>query len=441
MTADSLATRCRALAGIAALLVLAACAGPSGPARLPFVPETLRAQLGTIGVSPAAAGRPDQIDVLPGHGESVLVGVREGALEGLALGGYSDGTPAAAVIGLLVMPYTAVVGGLESSRAALPEGPLEASVEAIERAILAARDQPSLAARVHRYARDTVGERVAPSLDVARAVATGVDVRLEIGDAIVLLEGGDPGDPDPPLGLRIETRVRLVRTADDTELLSFVRGWAAGEWHRIREWAEDDARRVREAVEWIQDLLAEKIVDHLLLVYHDERTRVPEDRRPRVAGTEWLADFPPLPPGGRLIWGLVPVYPPSEDRPFQVDTLRPTLVWEPFPGWIEVPGDGTVPPTVVPFVPVDLERVDRVTYEIQLRDDTGLIYRRRGLVDPSHTIEEPLRPGTTYQWALRAWFELDGEARVSEWSRSLGRDTDGSVYSSGWRGYYFETRP
>ncbi len=55
-------------------------------------------------------------------------------------------------------------------------------------------------------------------------------------------------------------------------------------------------------------------------------------------------------------------------------------------------GDASAPPTAVPFVPVDLARVDHVTYEIQLRDNSGvgyprLVYRRRGLAEPRHTIE------------------------------------------------------
>ena len=428
---------------IAGAAVALGCAGLSGPdpRRLPFVPEALRAGLGTIGVSSAAAVTPDQIDVPPGYGESVLRGVLGGAHEGLMIGRGRDEFDL--LLGVVVMPFSAVAGGVDGARGALPSEALEASAAAIARAILEARTEPSLADRIYQYARDTVGERIAPRADTAPSSAPDIDTRLEIGDAIVRLEGGGFTSTDPLLRLRIESRVRLLRAADGAELVSFVRSWGAGDSLRIREWAEQDARRVREAIEWMRQLLAEKIVEHLLLVYHDERTRVPEDRRVRV-GNDWLADFPPLPPSGRLIWGLAPLHPPSERIPVVIDTLRPTFVWEPFPGRVEIPGDASAPPTAVPFVPVDLARVDHVTYEIQLRDDSGvgyprLVYRRRGLAEPRHTIEEPLRPGTTYRWALRAWFELDGETRVSEWSRSLYAGPGGMVLSSGWRGYFFKT--
>ena len=88
---------------------------------------------------------------------------------------------------------------------------------------------------------------------------------------------------------------------------------------------------------------------------------------------------------------------------------------------------------------MDLQRVSDVTYEIRLRDDDKLVYGRSGLVEAWHRIEEPLQPNTTYRWAIRAWFKVDGVQRVSEWSQLLYRGNNKIAYTAGWRGFPIKT--
>jgi len=119
--------------------------------------------------------------------------------------------------------------------------------------------------------------------------------------------------------------------------------------------------------------------------------------------------------------GLRPEYPEalwdsfSAKVPFvKVDSLRPTLRWESFPR----PQDHELDREGL------LERIRNVTYDLKIwqADEEypveypwQLVYLRRGVPEPSHKIESPLKPSTKYFWTVRARFELDGQPRVTEW--------------------------
>jgi len=103
----------------------------------------------------------------------------------------------------------------------------------------------------------------------------------------------------------------------------------------------------------------------------------------------------------------------------KVDSLQPTLQWEPFPGTTEAyAGAG-----VKPFVVVDQSLVSDITYDMKIwavsKGAPGeVVYEREGIVGPSHRIETPLQPKTKYNWSVRGRFKLDGKTRVTEWSLS-----------------------
>ena len=118
--------------------------------------------------------------------------------------------------------------------------------------------------------------------------------------------------------------------------------------------------------------------------------------------------------------GLRPEYPkvrqsivePPLPAYVKVDSLQPTLRWEPFPR----PQDHKADKKGV------LKRIRNVAYDLKIwrvEDDypIELIYARQGLPEPSHSIEEPLEPSTKYFWTIRARFELDGHSRVIAWGR------------------------
>jgi len=112
--------------------------------------------------------------------------------------------------------------------------------------------------------------------------------------------------------------------------------------------------------------------------------------------------------------GLRPAYP--EPWGPKVDSLLPTLRWEPFPrpADLKADTDGWV------------ARVRSVTYDLRIWRTVkaghpfmypgDLIYSRDGVPEPLHTVETPLAQDTSYLWSIRPRFELDGEVRVTEWS-------------------------
>jgi len=115
--------------------------------------------------------------------------------------------------------------------------------------------------------------------------------------------------------------------------------------------------------------------------------------------------------GGVTAVGLHPVYPPLEKKAFathcefvEVDSLQPTLKWQPFPR----PSDDFA------------DKVQDVTYELRIWTTTQgpsgkLRYSRDGLKLPSHKLEESLEPSIQYLWSVRARFMINGDLRVTEW--------------------------
>lgn len=109
--------------------------------------------------------------------------------------------------------------------------------------------------------------------------------------------------------------------------------------------------------------------------------------------------FPHRPRSDPMPWAFV-----------EVDSLQPTLRWEPFPRPADLAADPAGP----------LSRLGAVTYDLRIWRADGaypadLVYARAGLPAPSHTLEAPLEPAARYFWTIRARFELHGETRVSEW--------------------------
>lgn len=131
-------------------------------------------------------------------------------------------------------------------------------------------------------------------------------------------------------------------------------------------------------------------------------------RSPRLL---WLVAFLSLAGCAVPVTGLRAEYPELRRfRTVTVESLQPVLRWEPFPR----PRDRETVRT----------RARAVTYELEIWEAAGvfgeLVYRRRGLKEPRHKVEEALKPGTRYSWTVRARFELDGNPRVTQWASREG---------------------
>lgn len=115
--------------------------------------------------------------------------------------------------------------------------------------------------------------------------------------------------------------------------------------------------------------------------------------------------------------GLQPEYPQFKKGIFaiwgkfiEVDSLQPTLRWEPFPRQEDRDADQEGV----------LSRVEDVTYELriwktQTASSGELVYARGRLKLPYHKLEKSLEPSSKYLWSVRSHFMVDGRHRTMEW--------------------------
>jgi hypothetical protein len=137
------------------------------------------------------------------------------------------------------------------------------------------------------------------------------------------------------------------------------------------------------------------------------------------------------------VYGLRPEYPTAmldiTSTPkvafVEVDSLQPTLRWEPFPDADARKDDRDG----------RLSRIRDVTYDLQILGaeadyPTEVLYARSELPEASHKLETPLLPAGKYFWTIRARFTLDGITRVTPWARIRGSGSSDFVVPSR---YYF----
>ncbi len=111
----------------------------------------------------------------------------------------------------------------------------------------------------------------------------------------------------------------------------------------------------------------------------------------------------------------------------KVDSLQPTLSWEPFPR----EGDSEA------RLKIDPARIREVKYELRISTE-GWFYSREDLEQPYHRVEDPLQPATKYFWTVRACFYLAEEPRCTEWGALSGWER-GMFYHPNIWSYRFRT--
>ncbi len=119
--------------------------------------------------------------------------------------------------------------------------------------------------------------------------------------------------------------------------------------------------------------------------------------------------------------GLHPVFPKKgsglSNKPTSVDSLRPRLEWAPFPGKSDIEKDAKGIWAGIGQVSYDL-RIWRLADETDANSE--LVYEREKLNDPWHTVEDPLTPGSTYYYAVRARFVRNGLPAMTKWTAYPG---------------------
>jgi hypothetical protein len=133
----------------------------------------------------------------------------------------------------------------------------------------------------------------------------------------------------------------------------------------------------------------------------------------------------------------------------KIDTVQPKLQWEKFPRQHDQVDDKG-----------HHHQITDVTYDVRVFDaglpepasnstyliPDMLVYSANAIHDQYHIVKTALEPCTNYFWTVRARFNLDGRARVTEWSGIYDsiavfyrRGTPWANRNSGWYYYPFRT--
>lgn len=280
-------SRPRTAASLPAVVLAAGLWGCTTPATLPLAPHLPstqeRAEFGTVGVT---AARFAPRDVWLNHAE-----VRDDEDPSVAavVGGGTLGALFGAVMlgpgGVIALPFLIPLGIAQAGENANRHNAMTISHEAadmIETCIgggLLSRDVPErardrLVAATKRetdYAAVAVDGHgpLAPAATVSyRALAAqGIDTVLEVS----ILQAGLTGGFGDHLYLQpfLHAQIRLVRTADDSEVFQR-QGWYSAAPRRLIELCADDARGLQSSLDQIYDTMAMAVVEDVFLVWRPD---------------------------------------------------------------------------------------------------------------------------------------------------------------------------
>lgn len=217
------------------------------------------------------------------------------------------------------------------------------------------------------------------------------------------------------VGLGMQVRVRVVGVRDGKEMDRLIVRTGGGSGSP-EAWLADNAKAVRPAFESSAALAAEQALDEILLIYHpammvDKASGGGTERVPPYA---LRAIEPPIRNKvygmGRMTMGHLERYP--------LASLQPEFRWEAWPRGFDIaPGDRP-------------GQARDVRYDLRIMGTRGMAYKRRGLRESAHRLEQPLEPCGHYRWTVRARFVLNGAPRATEWMGAF--DTMGGPVAPWW---------
>ena len=380
---------------------------PSGCATLKQPATTYQTTLGRLAIISGAEQPQIDFSAFPqGKGEGAAKGagiVFESCIEGFTQGGCDGDLCGASLILMFpVCGVAAVVGGvggavIAPSAETVKKSGTDLSIITYARAIQEPlRNEIATLALAYNMSLVSVsGERAyaaARAQDYSILASEGVDTVLEVAMMNIGIGGGGI---DTPLVLYMEARVRLIRTTDNQEIFTADYSYL-GEALNVKQWTANKGLRLLKAMKKGYAILGDHIYDSVFLLY--------------PLPNQWpnLLEKP---------YGLKPLEPETRGKltgsPFfmweETNGLWPTLRWQGFPREIDIAA-----------APEDMGRIRDVRYDLVVAREQNLavgeiVYRRDGLLETTHTIQEKLKANTRYFWTVRARFDLDGRERVTEW--------------------------
>lgn len=246
----------------------------------PTAIEAVRSEISIIGVS--LSPELSETDVLlPAKG--VWGGMKRGIVYGAALPvmlGFVSPMPGGTYLGLLVSPFSAIVGGIHGVSTAVPAEEVEYAELMLEIAADNIR-QMNLREKFVKSVIDLGNARTTIQFvawpEAPAASRTGgmtkqsgltpvsIDARLEIRVEETGLRG--TYSIDPPMDTFMRIHVRLIRSKDNATLLDEHFTCASDEERTFGDWADHDGADLVDEFKACVPELAEKIVDDFFRVY------------------------------------------------------------------------------------------------------------------------------------------------------------------------------
>lgn len=435
----------KCLACLVALTVLqAACYKPT--VRPDQLAQPDRRTLGRVAVVPAAFEPEHQFDAF-------TTGNDEAAKNRAA----SNASDCAVFLKLMAVPIAGWVAGPVlavgcvpvAAVASTPKARSQAEVEGkkllTDRTTAGLKVQEIAAERTARYANEAgyrvvlLPGRLGPSNTDAAPLYVplqdSADSLIEI--VVTRVEAVTTGKAaSDPVFIRIHLRARLLNVPEKRIVDSFSHEYTTPA-RTVDAWLADEGKWLEHDIEEGLGYLGAQTIDEMLLVYHPQVLPLPrpEPEAPMPATTIAPLTKPaytkspaaePKGPERVPAYALRPIEPPlryhsyrtsrttlAHLERYQLDTLQPTLRWEPWPRGFDItPGS-------------EAGQAQDVRYEVRIffaspgmfaPASTLPFYERTGLRSPEHTVEQALEPCMTYRWTVRAAFVLNDAPRVTEWT-------------------------
>lgn len=228
--------------------------------------EEARAKIGIIGVALASNQPETQFHGGIGKGGGASYGALQG-MDFIAQAGAGAGE--GAIIAVALLPVGALIGAIYGADKGLPKKEKEKADVALAQAITELMGQETMREHLVEAGRRQTDYSFVMLEGQDVPETTDIDTVLEISVKSFGLQGEGV---NPPLVFFFDVQTRLAWAADSEEIQCDTFQYHSLVRRSYTEWAADDARHFREEFERGFELLAERIVDVLFLIYTPEKS-------------------------------------------------------------------------------------------------------------------------------------------------------------------------
>ena len=246
-------------------LVFLSAAGCSTPRPPTFVtlppppPEEIRAQIGSLAIGQAAAPTATEFTQPLGKGRAAGHGGWVGFWTPPSMfAGSGDGR--GVIFGLLLSPVAGTAGAIYGAVAGMSKVEYAQICATLGQAAQAAVDSGQLQSEF----TDALCQLPLPPPSLTPTATDPSQTTLDLSPSLIRLSGRS--EIEPPLTFLGTVRIRLRRTADQSELFAAEFGYT-GSQYTLREWAAHDGDRFRKECGEAWRCLSGHIAERLFLTY------------------------------------------------------------------------------------------------------------------------------------------------------------------------------